>query len=103
MRILTRTQYDAICDIVMEQKKRIEELEADLEKRKEQVRNLEKSIKGSEATIDYLNDKLFKRTEQLMKFQGYCKSQGFSFPVNPRTHFFDLDFPATQKPEDKLF
>ena len=104
MRILTRTQYDAICDIVMEQKKRIEELESDLEKRKAQVKDLEESIKGSDATIDYLNDKLFKRTEQLMKLQSYCKHEGFFIPVNPKTQLFDLDFPATTKqPEDKLF
>ena len=79
MRILTRTQYDAICDIVTDKDNKIKELESKLQKKQE--------------VIDYLNDKLFKRTEQLMKFQGYCKSQGFSFPVNPRTQIFDLDIP----------
>lgn len=90
IRILTMTQYDAICDIVTEKDNKIKELEAKLQKKQE--------------VIDYLNDKLFKRTKQMMEFQGYCKSQGFSFPVNPITHFFDLDFPATtRQPEDKLF
>lgn len=97
MRILTRTQYDAICDIVTEQKKRIEELEADLQKSKAQVRDLEDSIKKKDASIEYLNDKLFKRTDQLMQLQGYCKTRGFYFPVNPKTQFFELDFPATSR------
>ena len=44
MRIMTRTSYDAICDIVTEQKKRIAELEAKNERLKEQVRNLEQLI-----------------------------------------------------------
>ena len=102
MRILTKTQYDAICDIVMEQKKMIEELEADIEKRKEleadiekckeQVRNLEKSLKESEATIDYLNDIVFRRDNQIRH-------------LIHGTHLdsYLIDFPATTKqPEDKL-
>lgn len=69
MRILTRTQYDAICDIVMEQKKRIEELEADLEKRKAQVKALEEGIRQKNEALDYVNDKLFERTRQMMEIQ----------------------------------
>ena len=69
MRILTRTQYDAICDIVTEQKKRIEELEADLEKRKTQVKDLEESIKKKDECLDYVNDKLFERTRQCLELQ----------------------------------
>ena len=69
MRILTRTQYDAICDIVMEQKKRIEELEADLEKRKAQVKDLEESIRKKNECLDYCNEKLFERTRQCIKLQ----------------------------------
>lgn len=97
MRILTRTQYDAICDIVKDLQKENEDL-----KRENAALNVKLANKG--VTIDYLNDKLFKRTEQLMKFQGYCKSQGFLFLLIPEHKFFDLDFPATTKqPEDKLF
>ena len=44
MRILTRTQYDAICDIVTEQKKRIEELEAELDKMRSQRDRLQQLI-----------------------------------------------------------
>lgn len=69
MRILTRTQYDAICDIVIEQKKRIAELEADLEKRKQQVKELEKSIDKKNQAIEYVNDQLFKRTKQCLELQ----------------------------------
>ena len=90
MRILTRTQYDAICDIVMEQKKRIEELEAELQKRKEQVKNLEEGIRKKNEALDYCNDKLFERTRQLMTIQRTACT----------TH---LDFPATLKlHEDKI-
>ena len=44
MRILTRTQYDAICDIVMEQKKRIEELEDQLDDMRSQRDRLQQLI-----------------------------------------------------------
>lgn len=97
MRILTRTQYDAICDIVMEQKKRIEELEADLEKRKAQVKELEESIRKKDECLEYVNDKLFERTKEIVKLR---------FEKTPMVHIAsidDLDFPATQKPENKLF
>ena len=40
MRILTRTQYDAICDIVMSQKKLIEKKEAEIKRLKAQVERL---------------------------------------------------------------
>ena len=40
MRILTRTQYDAICDIVMGQKKIIEKKEAEIKRLKAQVERL---------------------------------------------------------------
>ena len=40
MRILTRTQYDAICDIVIEQKKIIEKKEAEIKMLKAQVERL---------------------------------------------------------------
>lgn len=97
MRIMTRTQYDAIVDIVTEQKKRIEELEAELQKRKDQVKALEESIRKKNESIDYVNDLLFTRTKELVKLR---------FEKTPIVHIAsidDLDFPATSKPENKLF
>ncbi len=95
MRILTKTQYDAICDIVMEQKKRIEELEADLEKRKAQVKDLEESIRKKDECLDYCNEKLVKRTRQLADLTKAQLSSAYSH--------MNIDFPATQKPENILF
>lgn len=40
MRILTRTQYDAICDIVIGQKRIIEKKEAEIKRLKAQVNRL---------------------------------------------------------------
>ncbi len=44
MRIMTKTSYDAICDIVMEQKKRIEELEDQLDDMRSQRDRLQHLI-----------------------------------------------------------
>lgn len=44
MRIMTRTSYDAICDIVTEQKKRIEELEDQLDDMRSQRDRLQQMI-----------------------------------------------------------
>ncbi len=44
MRIMTKTSYDAICDIVMEQKKRIEELEDQLDDMRSQRDRLQQLI-----------------------------------------------------------
>lgn len=97
MRILTRTQYDAICDIVTDLQKENEDL-----KKENAALNVKLANKG--VTIDYLNDKLFKRTEQLIKLQNFCKHYDVFVPIDPKTQLFDIDFPATTKqPEDKLF
>lgn len=45
MRIMTKTQYDAVCDIVMEQKRRLEEKEAEIERLNNQIAFLESLIK----------------------------------------------------------
>ena len=45
MRIMTKLQYDAICDIVTEQKKRIAELEDTIELQKNLISRLEDQIK----------------------------------------------------------
>ena len=83
MRILTRTQYDAICDIVTEKDKKIAELEAKLKKKEE--------------ALDYCNEKLFERTRQVIELK---KVQLSSVYGQMKT----IDFPATTKqPENKLF
>ena len=46
MRIMTKTQYDAVCDIVMEQKRRLEEKEAEIERLHNQIAFLESLIKN---------------------------------------------------------
>lgn len=83
MRIMTRTQYDAIVDIVTEKDKKIAELEAKIAKKDE--------------TIDYLNDKLFERTRQVSELKKVQLSSVYG-------HMTPIDFPATTKqPENKLF
>ena len=69
MRILTRTQYDAICDIVTGQKKIIEEKESEIKRLKAQVERLSYLLDAELAAdqkIDFPNsfvksfeDKLF--------------------------------------------
>ena len=79
MRIMTRTQYDAIVDIVTEQQNRITELETELEKRKKQV--------------EYLNDLVFKANDRYVSLHHKAVNDGLK-----------IDFPATMKlHEDKLF
>lgn len=59
MRILTRTQYDAICDIVTGQKKIIEEKEAEIKRLRAQVERLsyllDNELKAD--SIDFPNSK----------------------------------------------
>lgn len=45
MRIMTKTQYDAVCDIVMEQKRRLEEKEAEIVRLHNQIDFLESLLK----------------------------------------------------------
>ena len=85
MRILTRTQYEAICDIVTDLQKENEELKAKIAKK--------------DKTIDYLNSKLSKRNREIIMAR---------FEKTPMVHIasvddLNLDFPATQKPENILF
>lgn len=84
MRILTRTQYDAICDIVTEKDKKIAELEAQIMKQKD--------------TIDYLNSKICARNAELLVLRKRLNENGLTWTAT------GIDFPATTKqPEDKLF
>ena len=93
MRIMTRTQYDAIVDIVTEQKMRISELEAELKKRQDQINNLEELLHKRDESLDYVNEKLFAKSKQLIAITQKAADAGVQ-----------LDFPATQKlHEDKHY
>lgn len=79
MRILTRTQYDAICDIVIGQKKIIEKKEAEIKRLKAQVERLSYLL-DAELAEDSVS-------MTLKQFKGK-----------------DIDFPNSSKSyEDKLF
>lgn len=81
MKILTNTQYDAICDIVMDQKREIERLT----KENEDLR-IEK-IRISRR-LDNTESKLYS----MIRFVSSCKTTSV------------LDFPNSKKnSEDKLF
>ena len=76
MRILTKTQYDAICDIV-----------TDLQKENDDLRT---KITEKDKTIAYLNDKLSNKNREIIMAR---------FEKTPMVHIVsvdDLDFPATK-------
>ena len=61
MRIMTKTQYDAVCDIVMEQKRRLEEKEAEITRLNNQIAFLESLIKNRvDVQIIDINDNQVK-------------------------------------------
>ena len=82
MRILTRTQYEAICDIVTDLQKENDELKAKLDKKNE--------------TIDYLNEKLFERNREVSRLRTKLNENGLSFTIS------GVDFPIIRS-ENKLF
>ena len=77
MRILTRTQYDAICDIVTDLQKENAELKVKMAEKEE--------------TIDYLNNKLFARTKEVSRLRKKLNENGLTWTVT------GVDFPATTK------
>lgn len=84
MRILTRTQYDAICDIVTDLQKENAELKV--------------KIAEKEETIDYLNNKLFARTKEVSRLRQKLNEHGLTWTES------GVDFPATTKqPENKYY
>ena len=84
MRILTRTQYDAICDIVTDLQKENAELKVKMAEKEE--------------TIDYLNNKLFARTKEVSRLRQKLNENGLTWTVT------GVDFPATTKqPENKYY
>lgn len=69
MRIMTKTQYDAVCDIVMEQKRRLEEKEAEIERLHNQIAFLESLIKNRvDVQIIDVNDNQVKECFSELRF-----------------------------------
>lgn len=69
MRIMTKTQYDAVCDIVMEQKKRLEEKEAEIKKLNNQILFLESLLKHKvDVQIYDINDQQIKEGFSELRF-----------------------------------
>ena len=56
MRIMTKEQYDAVCDIVMEQKKRIQEKDQEIKRLTKQVEFLESLIKNGVKVVIHNDD-----------------------------------------------
>lgn len=69
MRIMTKTQYDAVCDIVMEQKRRLEEKEAEIAKLNNQILFLESLLKHKvDVQIYDINDQQIKEGFSELRF-----------------------------------
>jgi len=69
MRIMTKTQYDAVCDIVMEQKRRLEEKEAEITRLNNQIAFLESLIKNRvDVQIIDINDNQVKECFSELRF-----------------------------------
>lgn len=69
MRIMTKTQYDAVCDIVMEQKRRLEEKEAEIRRLNNQIAFLESLIKNRvDVQIIDVNDNQVKECFSELRF-----------------------------------
>ena len=85
MRILTKTQYDAICDIVKDNTKKLEEAD------KKMVRLWK--------TIDYLNAIFKARDKEILRLRRILDEHHISYKRN------NIDFPATSKiePENKIY
>ena len=69
MRIMTKDQYNAVCDIVMEQKKRLEEKDAEIERLNKQIDFLESLIRHKvDVQIIDVNDTQVKECFSDLKF-----------------------------------
>ena len=69
MRIMTKTQYDAVCDIVMEQKRRLEEKEAEITRLNKQIAFLESLLKHRvDVEIIDVNDQQLKEGFSELRF-----------------------------------
>ena len=73
MRILTRTQYDAICDIVISQKRLISKKEAEIKMLRAQVERLsyllDNELKAD--NIDFPNSGVSHHEKDIDRLQGY--------------------------------
>ena len=66
---MTKTQYDAVCDIVIEQKRRLEEKEAEIERLNNQISFLESLIKNRvDVQIIDVNDNQVKECFSELRF-----------------------------------
>lgn len=69
MRIMTKTQYDAVCDIVMEQKRRLEEKEAEITRLHNQIDFLESLLKHKvDVQIYDINEQQIKEGFSELRF-----------------------------------
>ena len=94
MRIMTRTQYDAICDIVTD-------LQTENEKLRKKNTELKECLEEKKQIIQYLNVCINKANKRYLEL---IKKQSNLFPnvLEYISCVGSLDFPATQKPEDKF-
>ena len=89
MRIITNRQYDAIVEIVTEQKNKISELESELVKKQDKINSLEDILHKRDESVDYLNELLEKRRVQVYQLQTCLYKNGIISSV--------LDFQSTSK------
>ena len=69
MRIMTKDQYNAVCDIVMDQKRRLEEKEAEIERLNNQIAFLESLLKHKvDVQIYDINDQQIKEGFSELRF-----------------------------------
>ena len=102
MKIMTKTSYDAICDIVMSQKRLIEKKEAEIKMLKAQVERLSKIVEdeltkdGPEAMEDRACYEYMMRKQNLSSIYGSTAGKIIDFP-NSHVHS------EKKSPDDKLF
>ena len=77
MRIMSNRSYDAICDIVTDNTKKLEEAD--------------KKITRLWKTIDYLNTIIKARDKEILRLRKILDERHISYKVN------NIDFPATTK------
>lgn len=80
MRILTRTQYEVICEIIIDQKKIIEKKEAEIERLKQQVQNLQWA-----AELEQRKDLYDMQKQNLSSIYGSTTGQNIDYP-NSHVH-----------------
>ena len=88
MRILTRTQTEAIYEIIHDLKTKCDTL-------KKENEELRKSVTRKDEAIDSLNEKLYHRNCEIFSLRDKLNANGLTWTKS------GIDFPATTKPEDK--